>query len=67
MIDISFLIKFQILCEKVEPFYEKHGCEKRVMDEYRDRARDSGGITLQRFKEVDWSVQIRDLDWDNDC
>lgn len=43
------MIKFQILREKVEPFYENYGCGKLVVDEYRNRAQDSEKLTLNRL------------------
>lgn len=48
----NLMIDFQMLNETVEPFYEKHGCLKLVLDEYRryrKRSYNSGAISLCRI------------------
>lgn len=46
------MIYFQLLSETVEPFYEKHGCLKLVLNEYRRyrmQSYDARAISLYRL------------------
>lgn len=75
------MIKFQVLEEMVEPFYEKNGCLSLALNEYRRYricSRDAGAINLHRFSprmervccatwdEVDEEIDIYEFNEDTE-